>query len=67
MSWRSMLIFLLGYSEDAPQKDYSLESSKSARTFSAFTSISIMASVLGNGILPEIQVRPVPEMFSMIA
>ncbi|CAN6444344.1 unnamed protein product [Victoria cruziana] len=44
-----------GYSKDAPQKDYSLESSKSARTFSAFTSISIMASVLGNGILPEIQ------------
>ncbi|XP_031474148.1 probable GABA transporter 2 isoform X2 [Nymphaea colorata] len=49
-----------GYSKDAPPKDYSLESSKSARTFSAFTSISVLASVLGNGILPEIQATLAP-------
>lgn len=45
-----------GLSKNAPQRDYSLESSESARTFSAFTSISIIAAIFGNGILPEIQV-----------
>lgn len=45
-----------GLSKNAPPRDYSLESSKSARVFSAFTSISIIAAIFGNGILPEIQV-----------
>jgi hypothetical protein len=41
---------------DVPEKDYSLSSSNSEKTFNAFLSISILASVFGNGILPEIQV-----------
>ncbi|RLN29731.1 putative GABA transporter 2 [Panicum miliaceum] len=44
-----------GVSGNAPAKDYSLSSSKSEKTFNAFLSISILASVFGNGILPEIQ------------
>lgn len=49
-----------GFSKNAPPKDYSLESSKSARVFSAFTSISIIAAIFGNGILPEIQATLAP-------
>ncbi|XP_059643421.1 probable GABA transporter 2 [Cornus florida] len=49
-----------GTSNNAPKKDYSLETSDSARVFSAFTSISIMASIFGNGILPEIQATLAP-------
>ncbi|ESR52625.1 hypothetical protein CICLE_v10020104mg [Citrus x clementina] len=49
-----------GFSKNAPPKDYSLESSKSARIFSAFTSISIIAAIFGNGILPEIQATLAP-------
>ncbi|KAG9448405.1 hypothetical protein H6P81_014533 [Aristolochia fimbriata] len=49
-----------GYSKKAPPKHYSLDSSKSTRTFDVFTSISIMASLLGNGILPEIQATLAP-------
>uniref|UniRef100_A0A2P2NZ24 Uncharacterized protein n=1 Tax=Rhizophora mucronata TaxID=61149 RepID=A0A2P2NZ24_RHIMU len=45
-----------GLSKNAPPKNYSLEPSQLARVFSAFTSISIIASIYGNGILPEIQV-----------
>ncbi|KAK4262870.1 hypothetical protein QN277_028370 [Acacia crassicarpa] len=40
--------------------DYSLEPRKSARVFSAFTSISIIAAIFGNGILPEIQATLAP-------
>lgn len=43
-------------SKEAPRRDYSLEPSESSRIFSAFTSISIIAAIYGNGILPEIQV-----------
>uniref|UniRef100_A0A0D9V311 Amino acid transporter transmembrane domain-containing protein n=1 Tax=Leersia perrieri TaxID=77586 RepID=A0A0D9V311_9ORYZ len=49
-----------GLSKDAPAKDYSLSSSKSDQTFNAFLSISILASVFGNGILPEIQATLAP-------
>lgn len=49
-----------GTSKNAPPKDYSLESSESAMVFSAFTSISIIASIYGNGILPEIQATLAP-------
>ena len=45
-----------GTSKNAPPRDYSLESSDSSKLFSAFTSISIIAAIFGNGILPEIQV-----------
>ncbi|KAJ0986208.1 hypothetical protein J5N97_004564 [Dioscorea zingiberensis] len=49
-----------GHSENAPQKKYSLDSSKSNRSFNAFNSISILASIFGNGILPEIQATVAP-------
>ncbi|PUZ46699.1 hypothetical protein GQ55_7G103400 [Panicum hallii var. hallii] len=49
-----------GSSSNAPPKDYSLSSSNSARTFNAFLSISILASVFGNSILPEIQATLAP-------
>ncbi|XP_048230936.1 probable GABA transporter 2 isoform X2 [Ricinus communis] len=49
-----------GLSKNAPPRDYSLESSESARVFSAFTSISIIAAIFGNGILPEIQATLAP-------
>ncbi|KAK8500534.1 hypothetical protein V6N12_037790 [Hibiscus sabdariffa] len=49
-----------GLSKNSPPRDYSLESKSSARTFSAFTSISIIAASFGNGILPEIQATLAP-------
>ncbi|KAL8141605.1 hypothetical protein V2J09_014637 [Rumex salicifolius] len=49
-----------GTSKNAPPRDYSLESSKSAGVLSAFTSISIIAAIFGNGILPEIQATLAP-------
>jgi hypothetical protein len=52
----TLIIFLTGLSKNSPAKDYSLSSSKSEQSFDAFLSISILASVFGNGILPEIQV-----------
>ncbi|KAL8158899.1 hypothetical protein V2J09_000436 [Rumex salicifolius] len=49
-----------GTLKNAPKRDYSLGSSDSARVFNAFTSISIMAAIFGNGILPEIQATLAP-------
>ncbi|EEE64860.1 hypothetical protein OsJ_19717 [Oryza sativa Japonica Group] len=49
-----------GALSDVPEKDYSLSSSNSEKTFNAFLSISILASVFGNGILPEIQATLAP-------
>ncbi|XP_028774842.1 probable GABA transporter 2 [Neltuma alba] len=49
-----------GLSAKGHSADYSLEPRKSARVFSAFTSISIIASIFGNGILPEIQATLAP-------
>ncbi|KAG6397115.1 hypothetical protein SASPL_143279 [Salvia splendens] len=49
-----------GTSKNAPPRDYSLESSESSKLFSAFTSISIIAAIFGNGILPEIQATLAP-------
>ncbi|XP_061374166.1 probable GABA transporter 2 [Gastrolobium bilobum] len=49
-----------GTSKNAPPRDYSLEPKKSARAFSAFTSLSILAAIFGNGILPEIQATLAP-------
>ncbi|KAK4843238.1 hypothetical protein QYF36_005712 [Acer negundo] len=49
-----------GFSQNAPPRDYTLESSKSSKVFSAFTSISIIAAIFGNGILPEIQATLAP-------
>ncbi|KAK7308946.1 hypothetical protein RJT34_05299 [Clitoria ternatea] len=44
-----------GTSNNAPPKDYALEHKKSERVYRAFTSISILAAIFGNGIIPEIQ------------
>nr|GLL27611.1 probable GABA transporter 2 [Ipomoea trifida] len=49
-----------GTSKNAPSKDYSLETSKLSQVLSAFTSISIIAAIFGNGILPEIQATLAP-------
>ncbi|GAB2296676.1 hypothetical protein Dimus_038436 [Dionaea muscipula] len=49
-----------GHSKNAPQRDYSLDSKKSGKVFNAFTSISILAAIFGNGILPEIQATLAP-------
>ncbi|KAK6947897.1 Amino acid transporter, transmembrane domain [Dillenia turbinata] len=49
-----------GLSKNAPPRDYSLEPEEAARVFSAFTSISIIAAIYGNGILPEIQATLAP-------
>ncbi|TYI39844.1 hypothetical protein ES332_A02G122800v1 [Gossypium tomentosum] len=49
-----------GLSKNAPPRDYSLDHSGSSRVFSAFTSISIIAAIFGNGILPEIQATLAP-------
>ncbi|KAJ1386071.1 Amino acid transporter, transmembrane domain [Sesbania bispinosa] len=49
-----------GTSKKPPPRDYSLEPKESARAFSAFTSISILAAIFGNGILPEIQATLAP-------
>ncbi|KAL8091288.1 hypothetical protein AgCh_040401 [Apium graveolens] len=49
-----------GTLKDAPPRDYSLEDSSASKIFSAFTSISIIAAIFGNGILPEIQATLAP-------
>ncbi|PWA42041.1 transmembrane amino acid transporter family protein [Artemisia annua] len=49
-----------GLSKNAPPRDYSLESSKFSMVMSAFTSISIIAAIFGNGIVPEIQATLAP-------
>lgn len=49
-----------GTSENAPPRDYSLAKSSSSKLFNAFTSISIIAAIFGNGILPEIQATLAP-------
>ncbi|KAL1830223.1 hypothetical protein ACET3Z_008635 [Daucus carota] len=49
-----------GTSKNAPPRDYSLAKSSSSKLFGAFTSISIIAAIFGNGILPEIQATLAP-------
>ncbi|KAK1356056.1 hypothetical protein POM88_049312 [Heracleum sosnowskyi] len=51
-----LLLYPAGTSENAPPRDYSLAKSSSSKLFNAFTSISRIAAIFGNGILPEIQV-----------
>ncbi|XP_021757632.1 probable GABA transporter 2 [Chenopodium quinoa] len=50
----------LATSKKAPPRDYSLDSSKAVSIFNAFNSISIIAAIFGNGILPEIQATLAP-------
>ncbi|KAJ0768922.1 putative amino acid transporter, transmembrane domain-containing protein [Helianthus annuus] len=53
-----------GLSKNAPKRDYSLQSSKFSVVMSAFTSISIIAAIFGNGIVPEIQVMNFIELYN---
>ncbi|KAF6986665.1 hypothetical protein CFC21_004391 [Triticum aestivum] len=50
----------VGMMSNAPVKDYLLIPSKSGKMYAAFLSISILATVFGNGILPEIQATLAP-------
>ncbi|XP_075643594.1 GABA transporter 1-like isoform X3 [Castanea sativa] len=45
----------IGYSKNAPTKDYSINGSAQNRVFGSFNAISIIATTFGNGIVPEIQ------------
>nr|GEW75865.1 probable GABA transporter 2 [Tanacetum cinerariifolium] len=49
-----------GLGQNAPPRDYSLVGSQFSKVTSAFTSISIIAAIFGNGILPEIQATLAP-------
>ncbi|XP_071730684.1 probable GABA transporter 2 [Rutidosis leptorrhynchoides] len=49
-----------GVSKNAPRKNYSLEGSQFSKVMSAFNSISILAAIFGNGIVPEIQATLAP-------
>lgn len=48
--------FLAGNSENAPDKDYSINGSQGNRVLGAFNAISIISTTYGCGIIPEIQV-----------
>ncbi|KVH91816.1 Amino acid transporter, transmembrane [Cynara cardunculus var. scolymus] len=50
----------VGLGKNTPTRDYSLEGSQFSKTMNAFTSISIIAAIFGNGILPEIQATLAP-------
>ncbi|KAJ4720655.1 GABA transporter 1-like [Melia azedarach] len=50
----------IGYSKNAPAKDYSIKGSRENRVFGSFTAISIIATTYGNGIIPEIQATIAP-------
>nr|AHF58601.1 proline transporter 4 [Chrysanthemum lavandulifolium] len=49
-----------GLGQNAPPRYYSLEGSQFSKLTSAFPSISIIAAIFGNGILPEIQATLAP-------
>ncbi|XP_030965481.1 GABA transporter 1-like isoform X2 [Quercus lobata] len=50
----------IGYSKNAPTKDYSINGSAQNRVFGSFNAISIIATTFGNGIIPEIQATIAP-------
>ena len=60
------MILFAGLSKNAPPRDYSLESSKFSMVMSAFTSISIIAAIFGNGIVPEIQVSKLIYLYILV-
>ncbi|KAH9313856.1 hypothetical protein KI387_022483 [Taxus chinensis] len=53
-------VILAGHSQHHPPRDYSLKDSKVVRVFNAFNAMSILGTVFGNGILPEIQATVAP-------
>ncbi|KAL2511147.1 GABA transporter 1 [Abeliophyllum distichum] len=50
----------IGSSSKGPKKDYSLSSNDESRIFGIFNSLAIIATPLGNGIIPEIQATLAP-------
>ncbi|KAL4015543.1 hypothetical protein IC575_023129 [Cucumis melo] len=46
---------ILGYSKNAPPRDYSLQGSPVSQLFNAFNGISVIATTYACGMLPEIQ------------
>ncbi|PKI63712.1 hypothetical protein CRG98_015902 [Punica granatum] len=50
----------IGRSKNAPIKDYSLQGTREDRILSAFNGISIIATIYGSGIIPEIQATIAP-------
>lgn len=52
-----MLKNIVGHSDRAPTRDYSIEGSSTHRMFGVFNAFAVIATSLGNGIIPEIQVR----------
>ncbi|CAI9091256.1 OLC1v1026229C1 [Oldenlandia corymbosa var. corymbosa] len=50
----------IGYSKDAPKRDYSVTESGVNRLFGFFNAFSIIATTYGNGIIPEIQATIAP-------
>lgn len=53
---KNMYFLFSGHSNDAPTKDYTVTGSKENRIFGTFNAISIIATSLASGIIPEIQV-----------
>jgi len=51
---------IAGRSSEAPSKDYSIKGSNLIKVFNAFSSMSILGTIFGNGILPEIQATLAP-------
>lgn len=51
---------LVGRSSEAPSKDYSFKGSNLTRVFNSFSSLSLLGTIFGNGILPEIQATIAP-------
>ncbi|GAV78136.1 Aa_trans domain-containing protein, partial [Cephalotus follicularis] len=50
----------IGYSNDAPTKDYSINGKGQDRVFGSFLGIAIIATAYGSGIIPEIQATVAP-------
>ncbi|XP_062091893.1 GABA transporter 1-like [Humulus lupulus] len=50
----------IGYSKDAPRRDYSVKGSEKDRIFGTFNAISIIATAYASGIIPEIQATIAP-------
>ncbi|XP_027104840.1 GABA transporter 1 [Coffea arabica] len=50
----------VGYSKNAPSRDYSITGVGMNRVFGAFNAFSIIATTYGNGIIPEIQATIAP-------
>eukprot|EP00253_Pinus_taeda_P022182 PITA_22182 len=58
--YKLYLPFIPGRSSEAPSKDYSFKGSNLTRVFNAFSSMSLLGTIFGNGILPEIQATIAP-------